>query len=629
MRPPVDPIYNITRQNTLYPFAVRRLKWVEGFLQVMGVGATIIQHGLHSLSAVVQWELGIAVFLSMLGLTVILGVRYQWSLAKPSFFRRHRALVVISAAWAVGTIGLIIFGRLIFAESVNAADPRPRALLLWSEGCLVLRSIMSAILLTRRSTAKMGTNPALLLVGTFLILIVTGTILLMIPRAYADPATLDDPFGERFRKAVFTATSASCVTGLIVVDTGGPNAYWSQTGQLVIMGLFQIGGLGIMTCGAFFAVISGKAMQFRESATLREVLEADGLDNVRRLVFGIFGFTLVTELVGAVLLSGLWANEPLATQIYYSVFHSISAFCNAGFSLTPNSFVGLDTRWQVWGVMTSLIIIGGLGFTVLYNVAVVWLSYVRGLNKRPLFNLSKTRTHLSVSSRIVLVTTFSLLAVGAITYYLLESTTTNALLSTEPIPDGTNDGASAGTRIAHAWFQSVTFRTAGFNTVNHADLKPATKLLAIFLMFIGAAPGSTGGGIKVVVFALALFRLSSILQGRQRVEIAGRVIADEMVNRALTVLALGVLVTMATTMLLVIFEQNEMLFLDHMFEATSAFATVGVSSVNTATLTPPSQWVIVVTMFLGRVGPLTVLIGLAGPMKDPNYDYPVERVTLG
>lgn len=629
MRAPIDPVYRISTQNTIYPVTVHRLKWVEGFLQVMGVGATIIQHGLHNLTQTGKWELGLAVFLTMLALTVILALRYKWSLAKPSFFARHRALVIISGVWVIGTIGLIIFGPLLPELDGRSQDPRPRALLLWSEFCLVLRAILGSLLLTRRSTARMGTNPALLLVGSFIVLIATGTILLMLPRAYADPATLAQPLGDRFRIALFTSTSASCVTGLIVVDTGGPNPYWSTMGQGVIMGLFQIGGLGIMTCGAMFAVVSGRAMRMRESATLREVLEADGLDNVRRLVFGIFGFTLATELIGAVLISGLWANESLGTRIFYSLFHAISAFCNAGFTLTPNSFVGLETRWQIWGVVTSLIIIGGLGFAVLYNVALVWLSYFQSLRVRPLFNLSRMRMHLSISSRIVLLTTAALLIVGAVTYFLLESTATDDFVAEESLQQQVEDQAGLGTRMANAWFQSVTFRTAGFNTVNHAELKPATKLFAIFLMFVGAAPGSTGGGVKVMVFAIALLRLVSILQGRQRIEVGHRLIADDVVNRAFTVLALGILVTMTTTLLLVIFEQNEAKFLDHLFEATSAFATVGVSAVTTSTLTPPSQWVIIVTMFLGRVGPLTVLIGLAGQMKDVNYEYPVERVTLG
>ncbi len=610
----MDPIHKITRQNSLYPEAVKRLKWGETFLQVLGISAAVIQHGLQNLTRNVQWELGIAVFVSMFGLTAILAMRYRWSLAKPSFYQRHRALVLISAGWCVMTLAIIIFGPLI-PPIQGQPIGRPLALLLASELCLVLRAFLVAMTFTRRTTARMGTNPALFLVGSFVFLVIVGTVLLMMPKAYASAEVFaKTELLERFRVALFTATSASCVTGLIVVDT---SVYWSQTGLCIIMGLFQIGGLGIMTFGAFFAVVSGRSMMMRESATLHDVFEAEGFDQVRRLVIGIFGFTLATELLGAILLSGLWSDLPLGQQVFHSLFHSVSAFCNAGFSLQSDSFIGMDTRWQVWGVVTMLIIIGGLGFAVLYNIGIVLYSYFSSIQKTPLFNLSRTRTHLSVSSRIVIVTTIILLVVGMVVYYLLESTSDS--ITKPPSED----------RVAHAWFQSVTFRTAGFNSVDHGQMQPATKLFAIFLMFIGAAPGSTGGGVKVMVFALACLRLSSILQGRQRIEVGNRTIADDVVNRALTVLALGVVVTMTTTMLLVIFEQKEAYFLDHLFEATSAFATVGVSAIDTSTLQYPSQYVIIATMFLGRVGPLTILIGLAGQMKTPNYTYPVERVTLG
>lgn len=627
MSAPLDPIYQINRQNTRYPEALRRLKWVEAFLQVMGVAGTIIQHGLRNLTKLVQWELGIAVFLSMLALTVILALRYQWSLAKPSFYRRHRSLVILSGVWAIGTIGILIFGPFIASETGREFS-RSHALLLLSEGCLVLRAVFSFFRSTRRSTTHKGTNPALLFAGSFVLLISMGTLLLLLPKSYADPASLDAPFLYRLRIAAFTSTSASCVTGLVLVDTGGPNAYWSRMGQTVIMGLIQLGGLGIMTCGAFFAVMSGRGMQLRESATLHEMLEAEDLDKVKRLILGIFGFTFIAELLGAAMLSGLWSHLPFGERVFYSVFHSVSAFCNAGFTLTANSVVGMATRWQVWAVIPALIITGGLGFAVLYNVAIVLLSYFHSLRKRPLFHLSPVRTRLSISSRIVLVTTACLLVVGAVCYYVLESTTAPDPLTAVDV-NTLSDPPAVGERVANAWFQSVTFRTAGFNSVDHGSLKPATKLLAIVLMFIGAAPGSTGGGVKVVVFAVAVLRLVSILQGRKRIELGNRVIAEETVSRALTVLALGVLVTMTTTMLLVIFENNESNFLDHLFEATSAFATVGVSSITTSTLKPPSQIVIMLTMFLGRVGPLTVMIGLAGHVREPNYDYPEERVTLG
>ncbi|MFQ5730966.1 MAG: potassium transporter TrkG, partial [Planctomycetaceae bacterium] len=228
------------------------------------------------------------------------------------------------------------------------------------------------------------------------------------------------------------------------------------------------------------------------------------------------------------------------------------------------------------------------------------------------------RVRLTLTTRLAASTTVLLLVAGTLGYYLLESTSN----ATKPENDSP---------LAEAWFQAVTFRTAGFNTVDHGDLQPATKLFAIFLMFVGASPGSTGGGVKTVCFAVTALALLSILRGRDRVEIAGRTIPQELVNRALAIVWLGIAMVMAATLLLTLFEgdgQNGR-FLDHLFEATSAFATVGVSTGITPELSSASRLVIIVTMFVGRVGPLTVLIALAGRQRTARYDYPVERVTLG
>jgi len=371
-----------------------------------------------------------------------------------------------------------------------------------------------------------------------------------------------------------------------------------------------------MTCGAFFAVLAGRHLPIRESATLRDMLESERLGDVRRLLLTIVTFTLFAELIGAVLLSGLWSHQPTGQRIYYSLFHAVSAFCNAGFSLTENSFVGRGTRWQVWGVMSGLIIIGGLGFAVLYNVTLAVKSRVAAIRVQPLVNLPRNLVRMTLTSKLVIATTAALLLLGAAGYNLLESA-------------ATSDGEPISKRICDAWFQSVTFRTAGFHTVDHGELQPATKLFAVMLMYVGASPGSTGGGVKTVCFALTVLALLSILRGRQRVEIMGRRIPDVLINRALTIMALGLLVILTCTMLLVIFEQQPERFLDHLFEATSAFGTVGVSTGITPKLTAPSKLVLMATMFLGRVGPLTLLIALAGRMKEARYDYPIERVTLG
>ena len=484
-----------------------------------------------------------------------------------------------------------------------------------SEGLMVLYALSGIVYLIRAAAVAGGANPAMLLAVSFLILIIVGTLLLMLPRCRNQES---GEGGAPFATALFTATSASCVTGLVVEDTG---SYWSRTGQCVILGLFQIGGLGIMTFGALFAVVAGRRVQLREYATMRDLLASDGLGETRRLALTIAGFTLMLELVGALLISGLWSDLPIAERGFQSLFHSVSAFCNAGFALTDDSFVGMGNHWQVCGIVCGLIIVGGLGFPALRDLTSAgraWIGAKRtGIPKR---------TRLSVSTRIVLLTTLGLLLSSTAGIYLLELT-------------GWSTGRGRPIGWMDAWFQAVTFRTAGFNSVDLGGLRPSTKLLAIGLMFIGASPGSTGGGIKTVAFALAVLGLTSILRGRSRLECMGRTIPNSQVGRALSILFVGLVAVMTVTILLVLFEQRPEYLLDHMFEAVSALGTVGVSTTvplesgeivsTTQSLSTSSRLVIMLAMFVGRVGPLTVIMALASETRPGRYEYPQERVLLG
>jgi trk system potassium uptake protein TrkH len=620
---------------TRHPVESWRLRQTEMFFIVLGFIATILQHGLHGVTSFVWWEMGLVTVVAMLFLTASIGLRYRWSLARATFLQTRRSELLVSAIWLAGIAAILVVGgvlRRIFAEDLG----RPRAIVLWSEICLAIRVVIHMIRGIRLAAGGRR-NPAMLLVVSFLLLIVVGTALLMLPRSCADHETLATPLFDRLRIALFTATSATCVTGLTVVNTGGAHPYWSPLGQVVILALIQLGGLGIMTCGAFFAVAGG-SVAIRESTTMAELLESEQIGHVRRLVLTILMFTLASEVIGAVLLSGLWDGRPFLERAFFSIFHSVSAFCNAGFTLTDNNLLGWATRWQVWGVVAGLIILGGLGFAVIYNIGLIARSRWTSLRRDPLFGLSRVRVRVVLTSRLVLVTTAGLLAAGTIGYFLLESP---AMAAQAPVSDERLEAAIAGEaplpeagpelreRIADAWFQSVTFRTAGFNTTDHTKLQPATKLFAIALMFIGASPGSTGGGIKTTCFALMILGLVSILRGREHAEMRGRTIPDVNLKRAFAVISLGLAAVMTTTMLVVVFERRPERFLDHLFEATSAFGTVGVSSIGTQNLTVPSQYVIMVTMFLGRVGPLTLLMALAGTAREARYEYPLERVTLG
>ena len=576
----------------------------------VGLVSTVLQHGVSS--DTVLWEFGLLACSAMLVRATIVSLKVYLSDDRLTFFRSNRRACIFAGAWLVGSIVLLLFGPVL---PVWYESSRGAALVAWSEMFLLLIGLAQLLKFVSRTTSR--SNPAMIFVVSFVGLILVGTLLLLLPGSVTEKAD-GVSWIERCRIALFTSTSASCVTGLVVVPTGGPDAWWSRFGQVVIMILFQIGGLGIMSLSATFALLMGNRIAFRESAAVTEVSEASTVRDVRQLLIAILSFTLAAEAIGAVLLSTLWSNLPLGERAFYGTFHAISAFCNAGFSLTGESFLGLGTRWQVWGVVCGLIVVGSLGFGTLRSVwTTMRLSWQSSRQPSSLFRHRRLREQLPLSPRLILTTTAILLLGGAFVYGLLES-----------VGDQSDD--PIGTRVADAWFQSVTFRTAGFNTVDHGELNPSTKLFSIGLMFIGASPGSTGGGVKTVALAIIVLALVSILRGRNHVECYGRMIPDTQVRYAFVIVAMGLGATMTSTLLLTVFEADAFAFIDILYEATSAFATVGVSTGITSELTPASQLVVTATMFLGRVGPLTLLLALAGTGQTVDqYQYPLERVSLG
>jgi trk system potassium uptake protein len=442
---------------------------------------------------------------------------------------------------------------------------------------------------------------------SFASLIAIGTVLLMLPRCR--------PAGEPaapLLKALFTATSASCVTGLVLDP---PGSYWSRSGQLVILGLIQFGGLGIMTFSAFFALALGRKLPVREQMTFRELLESERIGDVGGMIRAILLLTLGIECAGAVLMSTLWPDLPLPDRVFYGVFHAVSAFCNAGFSLRDASLIGWEAKWQVWGVVPALIILGGLGFNVIDN----WQRYLRARwlhSRHPFAIVQGTRPRITLTTRLVTLTTACLLVLGTALVFLFELDNPR-----HPLP--------LASQFANAWFQSVTFRTAGFNTIDNEHLRPATKLLGIVFMFIGASPGSTGGGVKTICLALMLITLRSVMRGRPAVETGGRMIPEEQVFRGLAIITLGLATMMLTALFLVMIENEPARLVDQLYEAASAFGTVGLSANLTPTLKPASQFVLIIAMFLGRVGPLTLIVALSGNRRPRNYAFPEERIALG
>lgn len=456
-------------------------------------------------------------------------------------------------------------------------------------------------------------RPARVLVLSFLIAIILGSILLCSPHA-----SREEPLQPI--DALFTATSAVCVTGLIVKDTG---AQFSTFGHLTILGLIQLGGLGLMTFGCFIALITGRGLGLREQVLMQDVLNYKLLGRVSRLIAAILLFTLFMEVIGVALLFGQWEESDLVYggRLYYSIFHSVSGFCNAGFSLISSSLRGYYNHPGILGIMMTLIILGGLGFVVLYEVSVFLRTIL--FRKRPRIGLRRTPLFqappgtVSLHSKVVLITTALLLVLGLLLFFVVEY-------------KGTLSEMTFAEKATNALFQSVTTRTAGFNTIDQSQLSGASKELSVFLMFIGASPGSTGGGIKTATVAILFLAVICTLRGRRRIEVFKRTVDYALLRRALAVLCLSVLFVFAAVFILSLSEADSgRSFNDLFFEVISAFATVGLSTGVTAELSLIGKLVIIVSMFCGRIGPITVILSLAEGRRSAKYEYPTEQVMIG
>ncbi|WP_163100360.1 TrkH family potassium uptake protein [Peribacillus alkalitolerans] len=437
-------------------------------------------------------------------------------------------------------------------------------------------------------------DPPKILVLGFSAIILIGAFMLTLPQSTVDGK------GLNFLNALFTSTSATCVTGLVVVDTGST---FTKFGQIVILSLIQVGGLGFMTFATFIAFLLGKRISLRERLVLRESLNNIDIEGIVRLAKRILIFTAVIELLGAILLSFRFAFDmPLGKAIYFGIFHSVSNFNNAGFdlmgefrSLTPyvdDPIVSLT--------VSALIILGGIGFIVMNEI----------------FEYRKIK-RLSMHTKVVLVTSFLLVIIGTVLTLIFEYGNQKTM---QPL--------SYTGKVLAALYQSITPRTAGSNTLNIPDLTQPTLFLTIILMFIGASPGSTGGGIKTTTFATLLGAVWTQIKGKEDVVFFRNRVTLETILKALTVTVSGLFLVITITMLLTITEPGKE-FLMIFFEATSAFATVGLSMGLTPELSPIGRLLIIFTMFAGRVGPLTIAIAIAMRRKTDPYRYPKGKIMIG
>lgn len=473
------------------------------------------------------------------------------------------------------------------------------------EGGLILYFLLRLMVLVRH-IYDVYFNPAIVFVGSFLILALAGAFLLMLPSA--------TPHGISFTNALFTATSAVCVTGLAVVDT---STDFTLVGQSIILVLIQLGGIGILTFTSFFAFFFRGSSSFKEGLNTKDFLAHEGLKDVFRVALNVVVFTVAIEIVGAVFVYfSLTNNHSISNKIFFSVFHSISAFCNAGFSTISSGLFDQNIRFNYmfqWIIM-GLIVFGGLGHHIIFNFFKYLKTYVLEFFHKKYIH--KRVPVVTLNSKIVLYTTFILLFFGWI--FLFFSEYNNTLLEHKTLFG----------KITNAAFGSVTPRTAGFNVVDYTQMTVPSLLFVIFLMWIGASPASTGGGIKTSTFALATLNIIAIAKGKSRIQIFGRRFTAESTSRAFAILCISLIVIGAAILAVLIFEPKGTPLLNVVFECFSAYSTVGLSLNFTPTLSDTSKYIIIAVMFIGRIGMLNLMIGLMRQINHQFYELPKENILI-
>lgn len=440
-------------------------------------------------------------------------------------------------------------------------------------------------------------TPVQILALGFALVIFIGALLLSLP--IASQSGEITPFID----CIFTSTSAVCVTGLVTVDTG---TYWTYFGKTVIMLLIEIGGLGFMSIATLVFLVLGRRITLKERLVMQEAMNVNSLQGLVKMAKYVLMFTFSVEIIGAVLFSTQFIPQfGIVKGIYYSVFHAVSAFCNAGFDLMGEftSVTAYADNAVVILTISALIVIGGLGFYV-------WVE---------IYN-SKGIKRLSLHSRVVIYTTIILIVGGAILMYIFEMNNPSTI-----------GGMSIKGKFLSSIFASISPRTAGFNSVPLDKMTTAGNFLTIILMFIGGSPGSTAGGLKTTTAVVLFMTIVSVVRGREDTEIFQKRINKELVYRSFAISVIAMALVIVVTMILSISEQQRFPFEYLLYEATSAFATVGLTLGITTKLTVVGKIIIALTMYAGRVGPLTILLALAKSKKSKSgtIRYPEDKILIG
>ena len=434
----------------------------------------------------------------------------------------------------------------------------------------------------------------------FLALILIGTLLLMLPFATGD-GSWNNPM-----VALFTATSAVCVTGLAVVDTGTDFSFW---GQLTILCLIQLGGLGYMMLTTFLMLLLGRKFDLRQKFAIQESFDRPFLQGSDSLVTSIIATTLIFEITGIFFLLIVFASEyGLSRGLWLSIFHSISAWNNAGFSLFPDSLVAYSNSWLITITISALVIFGGIGYQVIIEFY-LWMRNIIS-NRKEIFVFS-------LNFKVVVSTTILLLVIGTIAFFFTEIQNPNTLQS-----------LSLDDKILAAWFQSMTTRTAGFNSIDIGAMTTAGLFITMGLMFIGASPSGTGGGIKTTTLRILFNCTKSALEGKDNVVLYQREVPSTLILKAIAVV-FGTAASIVVVTILLSLAEPDINFIQLLFEVISAFATVGLSTGITASLNTTAKLILVFAMYIGRVSILLLIAAFIGDAKPSSLSYPEENLLVG
>lgn len=589
----------------LYPSkqkAYGLMKLVSNLNIIFGIALVLYAYGFN----LPKDELAIAFFATDISLGVFLLIyllRILFSFRRADFLKRTWFEGFLMLLIALNGFSHIIFNIRIIEQlliGVGIQEPYEFYRIGLMFFMLLLLLVEGVKLTTRFSNLQL--KPATTFIGSFLLLVLIGAGLLMMPALSRSGTSLN------FTDALFTSVSASCVTGLTVVDTA---QFFSLKGQIVILILIQLGGLGIVTFATFFATFIRKGVGLKHQSIIQDFLSAETLGGSKGLLRQIIGITFGLELFGAMLIYFSWGPEVKFThwaeKAFYSLFHAISAFCNAGFSVFENGITNpLVQQGYLFQLMIcALIILGGIGIPVIQDV--LSIPKMRERMKYPW-------KEWKLGSKIAIYTSILLIAFGMMWFYVLEY---HSLMA----------GKRTGEKLLISFFTIVNTRTSGFNSLDLALLSAPSVILLVFLMFVGASPGSTGGGIKTTTFYLILITALATIKGEKSISIDKRSISNELIFKAFAVFTFAVSFNIIAIFLLTITESG--ISIERLvFEQFSAFGTVGLSMGVTPLLSTTGKVIIILSMFVGRVGLLTLALALSNKVISTSYKYPSEHIMV-